>query len=442
MPRSIGGQPMVLLPSSLSQGHMTIAFFTICFIAIINIIWLDNALHRALFDNSNNYIMDISALPISSGKADSNNSNIITENSPSGYDVVVVVHHDDMDVLIDWGLQSFQDYLVDFDTEGKIYAIGTPQAVDKLQLLKNNATSITSTTTSSSVWNRVLPIDQSIYPFDINDLKNKVANKPTWNYQQLLKLYAHQALNSRGYKLRRHFLVIDADTVLVNPICMKEAQQNNEGDDGTDGGRWFACIASFASGAFKNDCDGGKYLVKEALGSKEHKAFPDTGKDEFTAICHHMLFDSVFLDELLEYIEHKYKKKPWVKLGSLKKSYLSEYELYLAWLMKNHRSSVAVRQIPYVNWGRTDKESLHIAQASGLKYVTNHDDYKPGNLCYVNSHLPRDAAVLKEWVSLRFRTCSNPKRLEEIAPINCDTVKIDGCKDVNSTDAERYMVFE
>ena len=436
MPRSIG-RPMVL-PSSLSQGHMTVAFFTICFIATINIMWLDNALQRTLFDNANNNNMDISALPMSKGQVSSNSSNIITttENSPGGYDVVVVVHHDDMDVLIEWGLQSFQDYLVDFDNEGKIYAIGTPQAVDKLHSLKNNATtSITSSSSSSSVWNRVLPIDQSIYPFDINDLKNKVANKPTWNYQQLLKLYAHQALNSRGYKLRRHFLVIDADTVLVNPIRMQEPQ-----GDGPDG-RWFACIASFSTGAFKNDCDIGKYLVKEVLGSKDHKAFPETGKDEFTAICHHMLFDSVFLDEMLEYIGHKFKQKPWVKLGSLKRSYLSEYELYLAWLMKNHRASVAVRQIPYVNWGRTDKESLHIAQSSGLKYVTNHDDYKPGNLCYVNSHLPKDAAVLKEWISLRFRTCSNPKRLEEIAAIDCDTVKINGCKDVNSTDAGRYMVF-
>ena len=94
MPRSIG-QPMVLLPSSLSQGHMTIAFFTICFIAIINIIWLDNALHRALFDNANNIIMDNSVLPLSSGKAISNNNNnssTTTENSPSEYDVVVVVH--------------------------------------------------------------------------------------------------------------------------------------------------------------------------------------------------------------------------------------------------------------------------------------------------------------------------------------------------------------
>ena len=92
--------------------------------------------------------MDISALPMSKGQASSNNNNniITTENSPGGYDVVVVVHHDDMDVLIEWGLQSFQDYLVDFDNEGKIYAIGTPQAVDKLQSLKNNATSITSTT--------------------------------------------------------------------------------------------------------------------------------------------------------------------------------------------------------------------------------------------------------------------------------------------------------
>ena len=53
-----------------------------------------------------------------------------------GYDVVVVVHHDDMETLINHGLQSFDEYLVDLDKDARLYAICTKEAEAKLNLLK------------------------------------------------------------------------------------------------------------------------------------------------------------------------------------------------------------------------------------------------------------------------------------------------------------------
>ena len=347
-----------------------------------------------------------------------------------GYDVIIVVHHDDMDTLIEWGLQSFQDKLVDFDSGGRIFAIGTTQAVDKLQSLKKKSHA------TGSVWSRLYPINENIYPFGLADIQNVVTKKPTWNFQQLLKMYAHRALTAKGYKVRRHFLVIDADTVLVNPLSMQEQKEKV-----VDGGRWFVCIASFSSGAFKNDCDIGPPLVTEALGPQFQRSFPHHGKEKFTTICHHMLFDGVFLGGMLDHIEKKFNQKPWISLGALKRSNLSEYELYVAWLMKNHRESVAARQVPYVNWGRADKESLHIANTFGVKYLTNHDDYTPQNICCVNSQWPSDSAIFKQLNAPKCRTCSTNKE-EIITHIDCNVLGIDGCHYVNSTDAGGYMIFE
>jgi hypothetical protein len=435
--RHLGG----VTPPILSQGQMTVFFVALCLLVLTNVIWLDVSLNNidnlgiaaaAVNDRNNNILHQLQKHP----------NNNINNNPPSsrdtsrGYDIVIVVHHDDMDVLIEWGLQSFQDKLVDFDSDGIIYAIGTTQAVEKLQSLKkSNADG--SSSPSSSVWSRVYPINENIYPFSLGDIKNVVARKPTWNFQQLLKMYAHRALTAKGYTVRRHFLVIDADTVLVNPFMMQDKQTEKD----VDGGRWFYCIASFSSGAFKNDCDIGPPLVKEALGPQFQRSFPHNGEEKFTAICHHMLFDGVFLGDMLDHMERQFNQKPWISLGTLKRSNLSEYELYLAWMMKNHRENVAARQVPYVNWGRTDKESLHIAQTFGVKYVTNHDDYSRLNICCVNSQWPTESAIFKELASPRCPTCSTNK-VEVITHIDCNVLGIDGCNYTNSTDAGGYMIFK
>lgn len=424
--RLLGG----ITPPVLSQGQMTAFFVALCLLVLANLIWLDISLNNiddlgiaaAAVNDKNNILLQLQKSKINTPPSKRDTSR--------GYDIVIFVHHDDMDVLIDWGLQSFQDNLVDFDSDGIIYAIGTTPAVEKLQAVqKSNAG-------SPSVWSRLYPINENMYPFSSSDIKNVVSNKPTWNFQQLLKMYAHRALTARGYEVRRHFLVIDADTVLVNPLMMQEQSEKV-----VDGGRWFYCIASYSSGAFKNDCDIGPPLVNEALGPQFQRSFPHYGEQKFSAICHHMLFDGVFLGDMLDHIERKFNQKPWISLGTLKRSNLSEYELYLAWLMKNHRESVAARPVPYVNWGRTDKDSLHIAKTFGVKYVTNHDDYSRSNICCVNSQWPTESAIFKALASPRCPTCSTNK-VEAITHIDCNVLGIDGCNDANSTDAGDYMIFK
>lgn len=185
------------------------------------------------------------------------------QNTAIGYDVVTVVHHDDMDILIEHGLQSYMDKLIDFPREARIYAICTQKAMERLLALKKEhgeQSQIKSNSNSNnSVWTRVYPINENIFPFNITDLKNARSDKPTWNYQQLLKLYTHRALASNGYPVYRKFVVVDADTILTKPLYMEEPplgmQQSKDREEGSDTmyRRPFVCIASVSSGAFEND---------------------------------------------------------------------------------------------------------------------------------------------------------------------------------------------
>ena len=187
------------------------------------------------------------------------------QNTAIGYDVVTVVHHDDMDILIEHGLQSYVDKLIDFPQEARIYAICTEKAMVKLLALKreyehvNDQAQIIKSNIHNSTWSRVYPINENIFPFNITDLKNARSDKPTWNYQQLLKLYTHRALTSNGYPVYRKFVVVDADTILTKPLYMEEPplgmQQSKDREEGLDNvyRRPFVCIASVSSGAFEND---------------------------------------------------------------------------------------------------------------------------------------------------------------------------------------------
>ena len=140
----------------------------------------------------------------------------------------------------------------------------------------------------------------------------------------------------------------------------------------------------------------------------------------------------------------KYHQHPWTTLGMLKRSHLSEYEVYLAWVMKSHRESVAVRQIPYVNWGRADEASLGVAKSYGAAYLTNHDEWNPKQICCVNSQWPSGSKDVLRDMGVRggCRYCSAYKG--DVKRINCDVLGIDGCKDVRvvSFPAMRYMVFK
>ena len=112
-------------------------------------------------------------------------------------------------------------------------------------------------------------------------------------------------------------------------------------------------IASSKAGSFPTDDNVGNQLVNEVFnklyeeGGRIKKAFPDHDGTTFTSITHHMVFNCDVLREMLDFISGKASSiKAWRVLSSLKRSTLSEWELYTAYVMHFHRSSIGVRQLP------------------------------------------------------------------------------------------------
>lgn len=385
------------------------------------------------------------------GELEASRDRLRSDAPPTGedaYDVVVTVHHDDMDTFVDWGVVSIATHFADLPDDAKIFAIGTPRAHARLTSIKRDKLRDSSDEVTISAWRRVYPVEETIYPFNMTNIgDNRNQNKPTWIFQQLLKLYARRALTAAGIRMRRSYVVLDSDTVLVKDIRMQEPDTFVD-EAGHRRRRNFACISSDSAGAFRNDCDIAPPLVKEVLGPDWHKAFippPHNATETFTAICHHMLFDGQFLDELLDHIEARSGEPPWVALGSLKVAHgLSEYELYLAWVRRRHPRTVAARQLPYVNWGRADATSLGLAARYGAAFLTNHDDWGARNLCCVNGLWPAEAAGELSRLRPSTPACKCCPAKQTCAPprIDCRMLGIDGCRDVLSGEGETYMVFD
>lgn len=143
-------------------------------------------------------------------------------------------------------------------------------------------------------------------PKDVNFVTKTGLDRSGWIFQQLVKLSGNIGTN-------QHFLVIDADHVLIKPHTFITDQQK------------FVFYHS-------DDCHLQYYKTIKAL----------TGKMQYSTlsyISHKMIFDKTILKQLKEKIE-QYKEKPWDKaiLSSLDDedySPFSEYELYGLYVPSN-----------------------------------------------------------------------------------------------------------
>jgi Family of unknown function (DUF6492) len=340
----------------------------------------------------------------------------------AGYDIVTMIHHNDMGVFIDHGLRSWLQYFA-YDESTLIYAVATPQAIEKLSILRLRDP---ATHPISKDLERVVLVPESIYPFTLQDVGNHTwADKATWIYQQLLKLYAAQVLETVHPQVKPLFLVMDSDTVAIRPYKFLHHD-----------GRPIYNIASMSSGAFDIDCQIGRKLVQEVFGNVNGvpKAFVDAGKEKFTAIAHYMVIHGAVVQEMLDTISHVHgagATPTWQILGKLNSSVLSEWELYMAWMMKHHRQDIILQQLPYVNWGTLTTENLALLRKHrDVVYLTRHDDYRPNTMCCVNSdwvgHIV-DNSGLRSCECCTYGPCK-PLR------ITCEVLQIEGCRqDINGT---------
>lgn len=336
----------------------------------------------------------------------------------SGYDIVTLVHHDDMDTWLRYGIKSWIRHIVLYSPDAHIYAIASPKAFEAITQAKQRAQQQSDAdATFHNNFERVIPVRESRFPFTANET-TRYEDKPTWVYQQLLKIYAYQVLLSSAAddpnipRIKQLFLIMDSDTVVVRPFPFL----TNAGGDGR--ARPIYSVASVASGAFSNDAAVGKGLVAEVFDKTIPKAFPDHNGHQFTAITHQMMIDGPIIMDMVSTIErlHDGKLVAWRFLCKLR-YVLSEWELYMAWIMKHHRQDIAVKQIPYVNWGTcTDEKLDFLRNQRDVFYLTKHDNWGKNHICCVNSNT----------TTTECKCC--PAWDCEQSRITCKVLGIEGCR--------------
>jgi hypothetical protein len=176
-------------------------------------------------------------------------------------------------------------------------------------------------------------VDENIFPFKEfivsyfaqHHGKN---NRNGWYFQQLIKLYAGTYIED----ILDNYLVIDADVFFLKPTHFME-----------NGKPIFSTGQEYHIPYFTH-----MNLLHESF----NKVVYESG------ICHHMLFNKHYLNEIFNIVESSHLKPFWEAFilcvnehrnhnPTMSESGASEYELYFNYMLKYHKDSILVRKL---NW--------------------------------------------------------------------------------------------
>ena len=171
-----------------------------------------------------------------------------------------------------------------------------------------------------------ITIDENIFPFSLETVSNIHGrlDRNGWYLQQLLKLYALLIIP----EILDKCLVIDADTFFLKPT---EFIKNNK------------CLYNY----------GDEYHIlyfihMSKLDEDLVKVYPN-----ISGICHHMMFEKKYINELINKIEEKHNDKfynVFLKMVTdVTFSGASEYEIYFNYMFKNYENNVELRQLKWCN---------------------------------------------------------------------------------------------
>ena len=191
-----------------------------------------------------------------------------------------------------------------------------------------------------------ITIRESIFPFsleNVSDFHGKLSRNG-WYLQQLIKLYALLIIPDILDKC----LVIDADTFFLRPTVFIE---NNK------------CLYNFGS-----EYHTGYFSHMLKMDDQLTKVY-----SEKSGICHHMMFEKRYVNELITKIEKTHNDKFYniflkmVSETEFSGSGASEYEIYFNYIFKNHRNDVEIRRLKWYNSG-----TLNINSAADIDYISYH----------------------------------------------------------------------
>lgn len=215
--------------------------------------------------------------------------------------------------------------------------------------------------TNSALW-----IPEAIFPFtredvalaiahDNKDLANHLLSSPNsrinWLFAQLMKLYAPVVIPN----ISPNVLIIDADTVFLNPVEFMDEQGNPYYNVGTENHHPYFIHAA--------------KLLDEPYTIK--KVFPN-----HSGICHHLLMQRPVTEDLFARIEAKSGMPAWktmcflIDLNEFYGSAMADYEIYFNYLFA--RTDQA--KIRFLRWANIafNKNAINQYKKQGYHYVSCH----------------------------------------------------------------------
>lgn len=171
-----------------------------------------------------------------------------------------------------------------------------------------------------------ITINENIFPFSLETVSNihGKLNRNGWYLQQLLKLYALMIIP----EILDKCLVIDADTFFLKPTVFIK---NNK------------CLYNFGS-------EYNRPYFAHMLKLDETLIKVDKNK---SGICHHMMFEKKYINELINKIEKNHNDKFYniflKMVTDFNGSGASEYEIYFNYIFKNYSNNVEIRDLKWYN---------------------------------------------------------------------------------------------
>jgi hypothetical protein len=172
-----------------------------------------------------------------------------------------------------------------------------------------------------------ITINENVFPFDKEYLSTYLGNNNRlgWYLQQLIKLYAGFYIEG----ILDNYLVVDSDTFFLKPT-------------------------SFFSSKLPLYNVGTEYHLPYF--NHMNKLHPSLAKkSNYSGICHHMMFQKTYVNELFNLIETYHNDKFYnIFLKSIDKNDIlhsgaSEYEMYFNFMLTYHNKDIIIRPLQWAN---------------------------------------------------------------------------------------------
>ena len=176
-----------------------------------------------------------------------------------------------------------------------------------------------------------ITIKEDIFPFNKDTIikYHGKHNRNNWYLQQLFKLYASHFIPG----IMETYLVIDSDTYFLRPTSFIEDNK---------------CLY----------CYGFEYHEQYFSHMKRlHESLKKVDENK-SGICHHMIFEKKYIDQLFKLVEDKHNDLFYnvflksVEKKRVKNSGASEYEIYFNYMLIYHNDKITVRKL---TWHNSDK---------------------------------------------------------------------------------------